>query len=183
MPHLQHEQGQSASSQIDEVKIWNAAEGSLLTKELESSTHFNSHHQGGVWLAPNVFNELQGHWLRTTVSTRARNSGSDGVAPTKAWSPRLFNIHVDGMSLPPHADSELFIFSWSSAVELQDYSVLRALVRFYIIRFYFSVLFYIFGESQRRLFEEVIPLKLLWNNLTWHVPIQGCTKGSRNTIQ
>lgn len=41
---------------------------------------------------------------------------------------------------------------------------------------------FFFFLSRRRLFWEVIPQKLLRNNFTWHVPIQGSTKGSRNII-
>lgn len=105
-------------------------------------------------------NELQGHWELPSAQ-------EPEILEAMVWPPQRpdlhvsSNIHVDGMSLPAHADSELLIVSCSSGVELQDYSVLRALVRFCIIRFHFSVLFYIFGESQRRLFQEVIPLKLL----------------------
>lgn len=95
----------------------------------------------------------------------------------------LHNLYPDASVLLCYVDSNLLIFSCLACVELQAYFVSRALVH---LTLFSTILlpFSTFSEgAKRRLFWGVIPLKPLWNNLTWHVPIQGSTKGSGNTIQ
>lgn len=76
------------------------------------------------------------------------------------------------------------IFSSFDFIVLQQaYYVSRALLHFPSeSSILLSFLVFFFFLSRRRLFWEVIPQKLLRNNFTWHVPIQGSTKGSRNII-